>query len=265
MAGKKKEINKDSCFQIRFREQYNKNPKTLEVLAAEFNASRQTVSNWIIGKSIPDIQSLVRIAQFYNVSTDYLLGLSDTESVDANLRAAVEYTGLSAKAVERIHTGLDDFSCDGAGITDEIRHCNLRVASAFIQSESFTKLINNLGDVALEAYLERILMILHTRYSNCNFPEDNLDFRYANKDERDIVATNLIHVLQTKAPYDAELIPDKVLTMDDNALCTNVITALWRAEEANELHQFHAAKALNSYIDELISEYRRKAEQRFKK
>lgn len=44
MAGKKKEINKDSCFQIRFREQYNKNPKTLEVLAAEFNASRQTVS-----------------------------------------------------------------------------------------------------------------------------------------------------------------------------------------------------------------------------
>lgn len=37
----------------------------------------QTISFWEIGRCEPDYDSLVKIAKFFNVTTDYLLGLSE--------------------------------------------------------------------------------------------------------------------------------------------------------------------------------------------
>ena len=64
--------------------------------------TRQSISGYCDGSINPPIQSLTKIAQFFNVSTDYLLGLSDAPTTDKNTAAAVDYTGLTIEAVESI-------------------------------------------------------------------------------------------------------------------------------------------------------------------
>ena len=50
---------------------------TQEQVAEDLNVSRQTISNWENGINEPKISYLKAIAVYFNVSTDYLLGLED--------------------------------------------------------------------------------------------------------------------------------------------------------------------------------------------
>ncbi|NEZ46119.1 helix-turn-helix domain-containing protein [Clostridium niameyense] len=49
-------------------------------LAKALNVSKQTVSNWENGKRTPDADTLTKIADFFNCSVDYLLGITDTKN-----------------------------------------------------------------------------------------------------------------------------------------------------------------------------------------
>ena len=44
-------------------------------LAKKLNTTQDTISLWELGKSFPDIFSLIKLSQIFNVSTDFLLGL----------------------------------------------------------------------------------------------------------------------------------------------------------------------------------------------
>lgn len=48
-----------------------------EQLAEKINVTRQTISNWENGKFYPDIDSLVNLSKFFNVSLDVLLSYDD--------------------------------------------------------------------------------------------------------------------------------------------------------------------------------------------
>ena len=50
----------------------------------------------------PGAATIFRIANHFNVSADYLLGLSEASTQDVELKAVCEYTGLSQKAIEKI-------------------------------------------------------------------------------------------------------------------------------------------------------------------
>ena len=56
-----------------------RNEKNLsqEQLAEKLNITRQTISNWENGKFYPDIDSLVNLSKFFNVSLDVLLSYDD--------------------------------------------------------------------------------------------------------------------------------------------------------------------------------------------
>jgi len=45
-------------------------------LATRLLVTRQTISKWELGRSYPDLESLVRLSQLFDVTTDYLLGLT---------------------------------------------------------------------------------------------------------------------------------------------------------------------------------------------
>ncbi len=45
-----------------------------ESLGKKLGVCNQTVSFWEIGKREPDLDMLVKIAEYFQVSTDYLLG-----------------------------------------------------------------------------------------------------------------------------------------------------------------------------------------------
>lgn len=65
--------------------------------------SRQTVGFYRNGDRIPDALGLRDIAQKCDVSTDYLLGLTDCPAVDDKERAACEYTGLYQTSIQYLH------------------------------------------------------------------------------------------------------------------------------------------------------------------
>ena len=76
-------MNKEqNVFKDRFNEIVGADA-TQEEIAQKIGTSRQNVGNWLSGRSKPDILALKNIAQAYDVSTDYLLGISDVKTSDA--------------------------------------------------------------------------------------------------------------------------------------------------------------------------------------
>ena len=60
------------------------NDMTQTDLAKKLNITRSSVNAWEMGISIPSTTYIVELAQLFHVSTDYLLGLSDTVTLDVS-------------------------------------------------------------------------------------------------------------------------------------------------------------------------------------
>ena len=56
---------------------------TQMAFAKLFGVSQQTIGSWETNRTSPDLESLSKLANFFNVSIDYLLGLTDIpETID---------------------------------------------------------------------------------------------------------------------------------------------------------------------------------------
>lgn len=77
--------------------------RTIEVFAETLGISRATLGFYLAGSRIPDALGVKNIADRCGVSSDYLLGLSDTKSQNGNIRQASEYTGLDESVVIKLH------------------------------------------------------------------------------------------------------------------------------------------------------------------
>ena len=61
----------------RIRDLREDNDLTQKQLAATLNCSQQVYSNYELGQRDIPTDILIKLSKFYNVSTDYILGLSD--------------------------------------------------------------------------------------------------------------------------------------------------------------------------------------------
>ena len=68
--------------------------------------SRASLEYYEKGLRLPDICFLDKIADFYGVSADYLLGRTSVKSTDIDLKAVCEYIGLSENAVTKIRSAI---------------------------------------------------------------------------------------------------------------------------------------------------------------
>lgn len=71
-------------------------------LAHDLNVSKQTVSNWENNNILPSIEMLIKIAQYFSVSTDYLLELDS--------RHFIEVTGLNEQQLAHIQLIINDLT-----------------------------------------------------------------------------------------------------------------------------------------------------------
>ena len=53
-------------------------------LAKQLGITRSGVNAWEMGISVPSTQYVVEIAQFFKVSTDYLLGVQSSKTIDVS-------------------------------------------------------------------------------------------------------------------------------------------------------------------------------------
>ncbi len=68
-------------------------------IADLLGVTENTVSYYVTGARCPNTDQIIAIAKKWNVSADYLLGLSDVMSTDQNKKIACEVTGLTEENV----------------------------------------------------------------------------------------------------------------------------------------------------------------------
>lgn len=91
----------DKAFPRSLRSLLETSGTTKKDLAAHLNKSGQAISYYCDGTSSPDWETIVEIAKFFSVSTDYLLGLTGDP---APAPSAVDDLGLSPKAVQYLRS-----------------------------------------------------------------------------------------------------------------------------------------------------------------
>jgi len=69
-------------------------------MAESLGVSKQCISNWENDNIQPSVEMLIKIAVYFNVTTDYLLGMSDKRQLSVD--------GLSEKQIAHISMLIDD-------------------------------------------------------------------------------------------------------------------------------------------------------------
>lgn len=72
-------------FKERFKELRELKGLTQSQLAKELNIGRTSISNYELGTRTPDIDILVSIANYFNVTTDYLTGISNFKTLEESI------------------------------------------------------------------------------------------------------------------------------------------------------------------------------------
>lgn len=93
-------ITENKPFPVRLRELMDTTGTTQAALGNAVGVTRQTISLYANGQNTPDIETFTKIADFFGVSFDYLLGRS--EAKEREYHSATETTGLSEKAIKRL-------------------------------------------------------------------------------------------------------------------------------------------------------------------
>ena len=111
-----------------------------ETLAEKLNVSRQAVSKWESGATLPETDKVIALSDFFGVSTDYLLKdniqRDSHESLD---RVVLKFLG-SAKDMDNISEELIDIMRDGIIDDDE----KIRMESIIETLDTITQIISEI-------------------------------------------------------------------------------------------------------------------------
>ena len=81
---------------LRLRELREQRRLNQEGIAMKLNVSQSTISAYEVGERVPDLETLIAIADFFGVSLDYLAGLSD-------VKQPIKQSDLSADELEYLY------------------------------------------------------------------------------------------------------------------------------------------------------------------
>lgn len=76
-------------------------------LAKAIGVSDNVISFYCSGNRTPNCEQLIEIAKYLDVSTDYLLGLTENMTAKKDIDYICNYVGLSEKAVDLLHQGKE--------------------------------------------------------------------------------------------------------------------------------------------------------------
>lgn len=143
-------------FSERLTKLRQKKELTQQQLGEVLQIPRVSITRYETAERTPTVDHLVQLAQFFNVPSDYLLGLSSVESYDTELQAVCDYTGLSEEAVSELNLAFDS--------TNQPEAMNLE------ENEYVTELIKTLSWLISEQHIHEIIYhLLLVKYYSQNY------------------------------------------------------------------------------------------------
>ena len=98
----------EKIYHLRAQHKYSQ-----EMLAEKLNVSRQAISKWESGATLPETDKLIALSNFFGVSIDYLLKDNKTQDNNDNLdRVILRFLG-SAQDMDTISKELVEIMRDG--------------------------------------------------------------------------------------------------------------------------------------------------------
>lgn len=94
-------------FQERLKKLRNERNVSQDTVGKSLNIGGRTIGNYESGERLPSLDTLVKLADYYEVSTDYLLGRTDNRAVnDAGAEVSL-YEKLPPEGQEEMSTLLN--------------------------------------------------------------------------------------------------------------------------------------------------------------
>ena len=104
---------------IRLRSLREERKINQQKIAMDLQISQASVSKYEVGSAEPDIGTIIKLSEYFHVSTDYFLGVSETkiplqksDLSDAEIKHLVTYRALTKAQKERVSAYIQ-------GILDE--------------------------------------------------------------------------------------------------------------------------------------------------
>lgn len=124
-----------------------------EQLAQELDLTRQTISKWELDQSTPDLEYIVKLSDFYGVSTDHLIKGEPAEQKYGAVNYKSESTGLKIQHV-LLSLGGMVMGASFIGILAFVICSALRPMSALVNGTNFEGLMGFLiGTKTLWAFI----------------------------------------------------------------------------------------------------------------
>ncbi|CAK7067036.1 helix-turn-helix domain-containing protein [Tissierella sp.] len=107
---------------IRLKNLRLENNLTQKELAEKLNMQNTAISKYELGEREPDIETINNIAEFFNVSTDYLLGRTDIKNPEDKIEKIEKLAHKEIQSVEdalEIIESQEGLMLKGETLTDE--------------------------------------------------------------------------------------------------------------------------------------------------
>lgn len=104
----KKTTNK-RIFAERLEEAMKLRGKNRKSLASDIGVSAQTISYYVNDERLPDVEILSKVAKALDISADWLIGLTTSQSVDLTIQEMHKILGLSDKTIIELKQEVEGF------------------------------------------------------------------------------------------------------------------------------------------------------------
>lgn len=94
----------NSVFSSRLRSLIEEKNISKQKLADEIGVSRQAISQYCDGSTVPNADKLLKIAEYFNVSLDFLVGKTEAKTDNKDIQFICDYTGLNESAVNNLNS-----------------------------------------------------------------------------------------------------------------------------------------------------------------
>lgn len=171
------------AFSARLEQLLVDNELTQREFGEKIGISTGAVSYYIRALKTPSILLLQTISETFNVSSDYLLGITDTPTLDENIQMISKYTGLSQRAIEYLKKLKSDETVDKR-IHSQLNIKKIYALNNIIIYDSIYDFLDLIGDYLYAVPVSRSNLVETIELSSqMNNDSNNTDtkFDYAQK------------------------------------------------------------------------------------